>query len=71
MHTKEYDLAYKYASLGIDKSSDNLVATHGEVQGQSNLYYQFFTGSRGSELTSENTKILSLLDPSSPGCRGK
>ena len=70
MHTKEYDLAYKYASLGIDKSSDNLVATHGEVQGNSNLYYQFFTGSRGSELTSENTKILSLLDPSSPEYRG-
>ena len=70
MHTKEYDLAYKDASLGIDKSSDNLVATHGEVQGNSNLYYQFFTGSRGSELTSENTKILSLLDPSSPEYRG-
>ena len=61
MHTKEYNLAYTYASLGIDSKSNNMYAIHGDVQGNSNLYYQFFTGSRGSELTSENTKFLILL----------
>ena len=70
MHTKEYDLAYSYASLGIGSKSDNMYAIHGEVQGNSNLYYQFFTGSRGSELTSENTMILDLLNPSSALYRG-
>tara|TARA_Y100001933_G_scaffold66533_1_gene66904 strand:- start:6625 stop:8022 length:1398 start_codon:yes stop_codon:yes gene_type:complete len=70
MHTKEYEKAYQYASIGIDSENYNMTAPHGDVQGNSNLYYQFFTGSRGTELTSENTKIHSLLDPNSSEYRG-
>ena len=70
MHTKEYNLAYTYASLGIDSKSNNMYAIHGDVQGNSNLYYQFFTGSRGSELTSENTNIFDIINPSSESYRG-
>ena len=62
MHTKNYEEAYNYARLGI--------AVHGEVQGNSNLFYQFFNGSRGSELTSENSKIVEIIDSNSQTYRG-
>ena len=65
MHTKKYDEAYNYAKLGIESPSESMMAVHGEVQGNSNLFYQFFTGSRGSELTSENSKIVTIIDDNS------
>ena len=70
MHTKNYDQAYNYADLGIDSPADNLFANHGDVQGNSNLYYQFFTGSRGSEFTSENSRIVELIDANNDSYRG-
>ena len=70
MHTKEYDRAYASALLGVNSSSDNMMAIHGDVQGNSNLYNQFFNGSRGTELTSENTLIFSILNSSDSNYRG-
>lgn len=70
MHTKNYDEAYNYAKLGIESPDNNMMAIHGEVQGNSNLFYQFFTGSRGSELTSENSKIVEKISSNSPNYRG-
>ena len=70
MHTKKYDEAYNYAKLGIESPSESMMAVHGEVQGNSNLFYQFFTGSRGSELTSENSKIVQIIDDNSQIYRG-
>ena len=70
MHTKKYDEAYNYAKLGIESPSESMMAVHGEVQGNSNLFYQFFTGSRGSELTSENSKIVTIIDDNSQVYRG-
>ena len=65
MHTKNYEEAYNYARLGIESPSQSMIAVHGEVQGNSNLFYQFFNGSRGSELTSENSKIVEIIDSNS------
>jgi len=70
MHTKNYDQAYNYASLGIESPAENMMAIHGDVQGNSNLFYQFFTGSRGTELTSENSKIVEIISSSHSSYRG-
>ena len=70
MHTKNYDLAYNYASLGIGSPAENMMAIHGDVQGNSNLFYQFFTGSRGTELTSENSKIVEIISSGHSSYRG-
>tara|TARA_B100001564_G_C20658083_1_gene680221 strand:- start:35 stop:1429 length:1395 start_codon:yes stop_codon:yes gene_type:complete len=70
MHTKNYPEAYNFAKLGIESQTGNMMASHGEVQGNSNLFYQFFTGSRGSELTSENSKIIEFMNSSSSQYRG-
>ena len=70
MHTKNYDQAYNYASLGIGSPAENMMAIHGDVQGNSNLFYQFFTGSRGTELTSENSKIVEIISSGHSSYRG-
>ena len=57
MHTKNYDQAYNFADLGIDSPDGNLSADHGDVQGNSNLYYQFFTGSRVQNLRQKTLEL--------------
>ena len=42
MHTKEYEKAYQYASIGIDSESYNMIAPHGDIQGFKPLLSIFY-----------------------------
>jgi hypothetical protein len=42
MHTKEYNLAYAAAQLGIASASNSMLGPHGDAAENANLNYQFF-----------------------------
>ncbi len=62
LHTKDYNSASTYASLGISSLSGNLAVPHGSSNDDANLTYQFFEiGVRGSDLKVSDF-LLSMMD---------
>lgn len=63
MHTKQYDMAYQAATMGIASPDASMMAPHGTAQEDSNLWYQFFAlETRGADLVVSDF-MASLLEP--------
>ena len=71
---KDYDKAYRYASLGIDSSSgDMLYKPRGESnvsEGDKNLFWTILEGSRTGDIGNKGSYLMNLINPDSSMYRG-
>ena len=65
LHTKDYANAIKYASVGIDDASGNMMAPHGSTYlSDFNIYYSFLTYDRVGYMAADGAPATQLLDAS-------
>jgi hypothetical protein len=63
MHTKNYEMAYAEAQMGISSPANDLITPHGSALGNANLNYQFFAiASRQADLVTADF-IASFVIP--------
>ncbi len=70
LQTKQYDMALSFVDKGISSHS-NTMAYHpiGEVDGNSNILYNFVNSSRAGDMTGAGAFYRELLDPSNLSSR--
>jgi hypothetical protein len=71
LETRQYDLAFQEAQLGISVLENSLVTPQGSIPGQNeNLYHGFLEGGRAGDIDARDTYITQILDPASTLYRG-
>lgn len=70
LYKKDYTGALVASNLGVDLSTNNLMAPHGTTNDQNrNIYWDFHERQRNNYLTARNSFLASKLDPSSASNR--
>ncbi|MEK6478537.1 SusD/RagB family nutrient-binding outer membrane lipoprotein [Catalinimonas sp. 4WD22] len=71
LESRQYQLAYDEALMGISSLENSLMAPHGSTAGQNeNLYHAFLEGGRSGDIDASGTYITQILDSTNPLYRG-